>query len=103
MVEFIEDTANQRCICKSDKLVSDIIIQKELGGYIFFEIKMEQGPTPNELSGKYSSLRKAKEAVAKHLLTKKDTVAARRKKFGDDFEKRKRERNASKPKSEDSK
>ena len=102
MVEFIEDTANQRCVCKSDKLVSDLIIEKSLGGFIFFEIKITNGKIPNELSGKYSSLNEAKKAVAKYLRKKKDTVAARRKKFGEDFEKRKRERDASKTKSEDS-
>lgn len=102
MVEFIEDTANQRCVCKSDKFVSDIIIQKQMGGYIFFEITITKGQIPVELSGKYSSLKEAKKAVAKYLRNKKDTVAARRKKFGEDFEKRKRERDASKTKSEDS-
>ena len=39
MIEFIEDTAKQRCVCKTDKIKTDIIIQKSNDGFIFFEIK----------------------------------------------------------------
>ena len=90
MVEFIEDTVNQRCVCKSDKLVSDIIIQKSQDGFIFFEVKFEKGLIPTELSGKYSRIRSAKKAVESYLLNKKESKAARRENFAKEREERKK-------------
>jgi hypothetical protein len=91
MVEFIEDTVNQRCVCKSDKLVSDIIIEKSQDGFIFFEVKFEKGQVPAELSGKYSSIRSAMKAVEGYLLKKKESVAARRENFAKEREERKKQ------------
>lgn len=90
VVEFIEDTVNQRCVCKSDKLVSDIIIEKSQDGFIFFEVKMTKGQVPTELSGKYSSIRSAKKAVESYLQNKKESVAARRENFAKEREERKK-------------
>lgn len=88
-VEFIEDTVNQRCVVKSDKMVSDIIIQKDQSGFIFFEVLVSRGIIPQELAGKYTSLPKAKEAVANYLNSMKQTVAARRESFAKEREERK--------------
>lgn len=93
-VEFIENTVNQTCVVKSDKMVSDIHIQKDRSGYIFFEILMEKGQTPEALSGKYSSMAKAKEAVALYLNNKEETKAARRENFAKEREERKARQNA---------
>lgn len=103
MVEFIHDTSNQRCVCKTDKLTTDITIEKELGGYSFFIIKFEKGAVPRELSGRYTSIPKAQAGVEKYLRNKPQSVSARRKEFGDDYEKRKKARDASKSKSKISK
>lgn len=89
MVEFTEDTVNQRCVCKSDKLMTDIIIEKSQDGFIFFEVKFDKGLIPAELSGKYSSIRSAKKAVESYLLNKKETKAARRENFAKAREERK--------------
>lgn len=93
-VEFIEDTVNQRCVVKSDKMVKDIIIQKDRSGFIFFEVKFEAGQVPQELSGKYSSMLRAKEAVASYLNNMKETLAARRENFAKEREERKARQNA---------
>ena len=89
MLEFIEDTVNQRCICKSDKLVTEVVIEKSKDGFIFFEINFSQGIKPNELSGKYSSMREAKKAVTKYLANKKESKAARRENFAKERKERK--------------
>lgn len=102
-VEFIEDTVNQRCIVKSEKMVSNIIIQKDRSGFIFFEVKFETGVVPQELSGKYSSMLKAKEAVALYINNSKETLAARRENFAKEREERKARQNAPVADPEDSK
>lgn len=91
MIEFQEDTVNQRCVCKSDKLVTDIIIQKSQDGFIFFEVKLEAGAAPAELSGKYSSMKTAKKAVENYLRNKKESKAARRENFAKAREERKKQ------------
>lgn len=96
MVEFHEDTVNQRCVCKSDKLVSNIIIEKSQDGFIFFEIKFEKGLIPAELSGKYSSIPNAKKAVENYLRNKKETNAARREYFNKARQERKKQQDGSK-------
>ena len=102
MVEFFHDTENQRCECKTDKLTTKVHIEKELGGYRFFVIRFEKGAIPAELSGRYSSMAEAQKAVEKYLRNKKQSVAARRKTFGDDFEKRKKVRDGAKYNTESS-
>ena len=102
MVHFEEDTANQRCVCKSDKFVSDIIIEKSIGGYRFFEIKFAKGLLPSELSGKYSSMKMAKVAVETYVRKSKETKAARREYFSNAREERNKQ-NASKTKPKGSK
>ena len=95
-VEFIENAANQTCVVKSDKMVTDIHIRKDRSGYIFFEILLEKGQVPEALSGKFSSMAKAKEAVAHYLNNKEETTAARRENFAKEREERKALQNASK-------
>ncbi len=97
MVEFVEDTVNQTCICKSDKLVTDILIEKSNDGFVFFEFRVTKGSVPKELSGKYSSMSRAKEAVTAYLNRKSDSVAAKNAYFAKRSEERK-ELNASKHK-----
>ena len=77
MIEFIEDTVNQTCSCKSDKLVTSITIQKSNDGFVFFEIKTGRGPLPNVLSGKYSTMRTAQEAVRHYLENKRESQAVK--------------------------
>lgn len=101
--EFIEDPAKQTCVVKSDKMVTDIRIQKDRSGYIFFEVTLEKGQVPEALSGKYSSMAKAKAAVAHYLDNKEETKAARRENFAKEREERKALRNGSVADAEDGK
>jgi hypothetical protein len=55
---------------------------------------MEKGQVPEALSGKYSSMLKAKEAVATYLNNKEETKAARRENFAKEREERKARQNA---------
>jgi hypothetical protein len=90
MLEFIDDRPNQTSVCKSDKMTTDIIIQKSQDGYIFFEIKFEKGSVPAELAGRYTNIPNAKKAVTKYLAKKKETKAARRESFNKAREERKK-------------
>ena len=100
MIDIETDTVNQRCVIKSDKMVSEIYVQKEESGYSFFRVRFEKGSVPSELSGRYSSLDKGKEAVEYYLRNKVKTKTVQRNEYADQREK---ERNGSKHKSESSK
>ena len=81
MIDIETDTVNQRCVIKSDKMLSEIYVEKENSGYIFFIIKFEKGKVPEELSGRYSSLEKGKQAVESYLRDKVKTKTLLRKRF----------------------
>lgn len=91
MIEFIEDTVNQRCVCKSDKFVESIIIKKARDGFIFFEISFENGQTPNDLKGKYTSMRSAMKAVSTYVANAKQSKASRTQYFNEQRDKRKQQ------------
>ena len=97
MIDIETDTVNQRCVIKSDKMVSEVYVQKEESGYSFFRGRFEKGSVPSELSGRYSSLQKGKEAVEHYLRNKVKTKTVQRNEYADQREK---ERNGSKSKSE---
>ena len=99
MIDIETDTVNQRCVIKSDKMVSEIYVQKEESGYSFFRVRFEKGSVPSELSGRYSSLNKGKEAVEYYLRNKVKTKTVQRNEYADQREK---ERNGSKSKSKGS-
>jgi len=97
MIEYEEYPDKQICICRCpEKMVTALTIRKDSSGFIFFEIVPDIGPTPAELSGKYSSIPKAKEAVEFYLRNKKETEAARRENFAREREERKALKNAAK-------
>ena len=100
-MEFIEDPSNLTCICKSDKSVVPLTIQKSRDGFIFFEVVMSVGSLPEELKGRFSNMPSAKEAVAQYFRTKKETPTARRENFGKEYEARKKVKDAAKSNSED--
>lgn len=72
-----EDTANQTASVKSDKYLQEFKISKASHSGIFFKIELEKGVTPSQLSGHYSSMRKAIEAIEVFLLTAKETQSAK--------------------------
>lgn len=95
-ITFEEDRDAQICICRSDKLVTAIHISRVMNGYGLFVVSMEKGSAPAELSGQYTSLDKAKAAVAKYVSNKKESVAARRENFAKEREERKALKHAAK-------
>lgn len=100
MIDIETDTVNQYCVIKSDKMLTNIIVEKEFAGTSFFVIRFEKGTVPEELSGKYSSLEKGKQAVESYLRNKPKSKAVQRNEYAD---KREKERNGSKLQPEGSK
>jgi hypothetical protein len=102
-LEFIENTEKLTCICKTDKMLKPLTIRKAQDGFVFFEVTSEVGVLPKELTGKYTSMPKAREAVAQYFRTMKETIGVRRENFGKDFDERKKVRDAAKSITKDSK
>ena len=50
-------------IIKSDKFKSEFRVTPSVGGYVFYEISMDAGKLPAELSGKYTRMKHAVDAV----------------------------------------
>lgn len=89
-IDYDKKTLTAICL---DKLSTPIHVKKSPGGYKFFEVHVEKGKVPKELSGKYSSLDKAKRAIEIYLNKITPSKAVRREAFGKDYEERKK-RNA---------
>lgn len=99
MIDYQEFPEKQMCICTTDKLKTKVIIQKSVGGNIFFEFKFEKGSLPKELSGRYTSIKKAQLGLEKYLRKQPKSKTVLRDERADMREK---ERNAAKSKSEGS-
>ena len=99
MVEYELYRDKQMCVCTTDKLKTKVIIQKSKGGNIFFEFFFEKGNLPKELSGRYTSIRKAQQALEKYLRTKPKSKTVLR---DERAELREKERNAAKSESKGS-
>jgi hypothetical protein len=99
MIEYDHDTANQHCVCKSDKLLTTVHIEKEVGGYRFFYIRYEKGQVPNQLSGRYTTISAAQRDLERYLRGQPVSKMKRVKERADEREK---QRNGSKSESESS-
>lgn len=99
MIEYDHDTANQYCVCKSDKLLTEVYIEKELGGYKFFKIRYEKGVVPRDLAGRYTSVQAAQRDLEHYL---RRMPVSKTKRVRDYADQREKERNAAKSKSEGS-
>jgi len=86
------DSKTLKATCPK-KLVTPIHVRKSLDGFIFFEVHVEKGKVPGELSGKYTSLDSAKKAIQVYLNGITPSKTVRREAFGKDYEERKK-RNA---------
>lgn len=85
-----EDTVNQTASIQTEKYTSKFLISKLSKGSAFFKINLEVGVTPSALSGSYTSIKKAIEAVSIFLLTAKETQATKNERL----DKERKERNA---------
>jgi rRNA processing protein Krr1/Pno1 len=86
------DSKTLKATCP-EKLTTPIHVRKSLDGFIFFEVHVEKGKVPGELSGKYTSLDSAKKAIQVYLNGITPSKTVRREAFGKDYEERKK-RNA---------
>jgi len=86
------DSKTLRATCP-EKLTTPIHVRKSLDGFIFFEVHVEKGKVPGDLSGKYTSLDSAKKAIQVYLNGITPSKTVRREAFGKDYEERKK-RNA---------
>lgn len=101
-VEFEIDYDNKtlKASCP-EKLSTPIHVKKSPDGFIFFEVHVEKGKVPGDLSGKYTSLDNAKKAIQVYLNNIIPSKAVRREAFGKDYEERKK-RNATESNAEGS-
>jgi len=86
------DSKTLKATCP-EKLTTPIHVRKSIDGFIFFEVHVEKGKVPGELSGKYTSLDSAKKAIQVYLNGITPSKTVRREAFGKDYEERKK-RNA---------
>jgi len=86
------DNKTLKAVCP-EKLSTPIHVRKSPDGFIFFEVHVEKGKVPGDLSGKYTSLDNAKKAIQVYLNNITPSKAVRREAFGKDYEERKK-RNA---------
>jgi len=86
------DSKTLKATCP-EKLTTTIHVRKSLDGFIFFEVHVEKGKVPGDLSGKYTSLDSAKKAIQVYLNGITPSKTVRREAFGKDYEERKK-RNA---------
>lgn len=57
---------NPRTIIKSDKFKHEFVVEKTEDGFIFFGIRTTKGPIPKELTGTFSTMKKAVEQVLRY-------------------------------------
>ena len=89
---------DQFAILSHPNYKSKFRIYRPKGRYHFFTVEVDQGATPKELSGSYSSLEIAIKAAIKYLDSSKETFAVR----SDRLAEERKARNAAKLQSADS-
>lgn len=82
------DLEKQYARIESVKHKADFIIGK-LRSQLFFSIKTTKGAIPKELSGKYTNLEKAIEAVEQFVRNSKETFAVRSERLHEERQQRK--------------
>lgn len=89
------DLEKQYAKIESVKHKTDFVVGK-LRSQMFFSIRATKGTIPNELSGKYTSLEKAIEAVGQFVANTKETFAVRSDKLHEERQQRKHAESQSK-------
>jgi hypothetical protein len=79
--ELSEDGRKATITCP-DKTKSVYTISKDLSGFIFYDVTVDKGKMPTALSGKFSSIAKAKRAIEVYLTSTKESLTVRRDKIG---------------------
>lgn len=89
------DLEKQYAKIESVKHKTDFIVGK-LRSQMFFSVKANKGTTPSELSGKYTTLEKAIEAVEQFVRNTKETFAVRSDRLHEERQQRKHAESQSK-------
>lgn len=89
------DLEKQYAKIESVKHKTDFVVGK-LRSQMFFSVRVTKGSIPNELSGKYTSLEKAIEAVGQFVANTKETFAVRSDKLHEERQQRKHAESQSK-------
>lgn len=70
-VEYIKEyipNVNERphTRIKSDKFNHEFVIAPQIGGFVFYDIRVTKGNVPEELKGRYTRMKNAVDAVLKY-------------------------------------
>lgn len=84
--------ATPKTVISSPKHKSDFTVKQCVGGFIFYEVSLDKGILPKELSGQYTSMKDGVKAVVKYIENAKMTNAAKSEYFKE--KRAKREANA---------
>ena len=94
-VEFEVDYNKKLSIAKCPSKTKTIYtVSPAPGGFIFYHITTSSGPVAYELSGRYTSLDKANEAIRYYVTNMKKSIGARRDDMHAKIDKQKAERHA---------
>jgi len=78
MADVKEFPDERYAILKTPKNRTEYRLHKDISGHRFFEFKTSNGPLPEELKGKFSSLKKGIEAFEQFERNLKESRAKRR-------------------------
>jgi len=102
-VEFEVDYNKKLSIAKCPSKTKTIYtVSPAPGGFIFYHITTNSGPVAYELSGRYTSLDKANEAIRYYVTNMKKSIGARRDAVHARIDKQKAERHAAENDAKDS-
>lgn len=74
----LDDRGFERITVKTPKMKSKIYILKARNGFSSYEVQLEQGRLPNDLSGTYTTPDSALKFVLKFIETRKDSPSVQR-------------------------
>ena len=103
-VEFETNYDKKICTAKCpEKSMSVLTISPAPGGFIFYHITADKGPVAAELSGRYTSIEKAQQAIKSYYNKIRQTRGSQQKEVVERMKKRKAEANGTKTGTKDSK
>lgn len=89
MVETEFDYTKHLAVIKApEKTKNTFKVVKQPGGFIFYEVEVDNGRVPQVLSGRYSSLEAGVDAVSKYIQNSPKSSGVKRQYFKDAREKK---------------
>lgn len=78
VAESVDEWGKPTLKITDPKIKAFYTVYKPIDGFSFFRVRLSKGAVPNELSGSYTKLGLAREAVVKYLEKMKESKTARR-------------------------